>query len=102
MPLLETLAIKVSSSIAKAILKRWLKDSPVTEAASSSLIDIIQSKTNDILAQRRGNRQFEEIGERVAMSFLPIFEDGSNHLDESGRIAIAMAVAETLDNSSID
>ena len=66
-------------------------------------MDLIKSKTADVMAQRRASRQFEEVGEKVAESLLPVFEmEGPPHLDESSCAAVALAVAETLNRSAID
>jgi hypothetical protein len=100
MTLVETLALTVGPTIAKAILKSWLKDSDIALNTTSSLVDLLTSKTKDKIAQQRGRRQFEEIGEKVAESLLPLFEEA--HLEESGRVAVALAVAETLDKTPID
>ena len=87
MPLLETLALQVGPTIAKSILKLWLKDSGVASDVTSSLVDILKLKTTDAIAQRRAQRQFEEIGENVAESLLPVFEGTS--LDEGSRRTFA-------------
>ena len=96
MPLLEVLAIDVGASIAKAILKRWLGDAgPITDAASS-IVDVLKTRTADRLAQRRAERQFEAIGEKVGESLLPLFEVEGAILAENERMAVARAVADTL------
>src|SRR5260370_37435696 len=100
MALIETLTIELGSSIAKSILKLWLKDSDIASDASSSLIDVLKSWTTDRTAQRRGQRQFEEIGEQVGENLLPIFEKDGANLDEESRTAVALAVAETLNTVS--
>jgi hypothetical protein len=74
MALIETLTLQVGPAIAKAILKVWLKDRRLAADIASSLVDLIKSKTADVIAQRRASRQFEEIGERVAESLLPVCE----------------------------
>jgi len=99
MTLIETLALAVGPAIAKAILKIWLKDSHIALNTTSSFVDLLTSKTKDGIAQRRGSRQFEEIGEKVAEGLLPLFEEA--HLEESGRVAVALAVAGTLDKAQI-
>jgi hypothetical protein len=73
MALLETLTLQVGPAIAKAILKFWLKDQKFASDIASSLLDLIKSKTADVIAQRRAVRQFEEIGEKVAENLLPVF-----------------------------
>jgi NACHT domain len=98
MQLAEIIAIEVGSAIAKSILKLWLKDSALGEDISSSLIDLLKSRTSDTLAQRRGQRQFDAIGEKVGESLLPLFEIEGSRLDEGSRTAVALAVAEAFNN----
>ena len=64
MGLLESLALAVGPAIAKAILRSWLDDSDILASTSTSLVDLLARKTKDIIAQQRGRRQFEEIGEK--------------------------------------
>jgi RecG-like helicase len=101
MPLLETVTLEVGAAIAKSILKLWLKDSNLGQDITSSLIDLFKAKTSDKLAQKRGERQFEAIGEKVGESLLPLFESEATGLDESGRTAVAIAVAEAFNISKL-
>lgn len=96
MPLLEVLAVDVGASIAKAILKRWLGDSGPIPDTASSIVDVLKTRTADRLAQRRAERQFEAIGEKVGESLLPLFEVEGALLEENERMAVARAVADTL------
>ncbi len=101
MPLLEAVTIEVGAAIAKSILKIWVKDSKLGEDISSSLIDLFKSHTSDAIAQRRGQRQFETIGEKVGESLLPLFQSESAHLDEGDRTAVALMVAEAFNKSKL-
>ncbi|HWS83193.1 MAG TPA: NACHT domain-containing protein [Ktedonobacteraceae bacterium] len=99
MSLIATLSIEVGASIAKSILKLWLKDFDIAVDTASTIVDMLKSKMTDRVAQQRAQRQFEAIGEKVGESLLPIFEaDGT--LDEGSRTAVALAVAETLNTIS--
>src|SRR5436305_1207191 len=100
MALVETLMIEVGSSIAKSILKVWLKDSDLLSDASGSIVDVFSSLTKDRIAQRRAKEQFEKIGEQVGENLLPLFLTEGANLDEPTRTAIALAVAETLNTAS--
>src|SRR5215213_8685903 len=102
MTLLEVIATVLGPSIAKSILKKWLNDSTIAADLTSSLVDLIKSKTSDVLTQTRMARQFEAIGERVAESLLIVFEAEGASILENGRTAVALAVAETLDKAGID
>lgn len=101
MPLAEVLTIEVGASIAKWILKRWLKDSPLGDDISSNLIDVLMARTSDILAAREGNRQFEKIGEQVGKTLIPLFEREGAQLDEGSKIAVAYEVAAAFDKSRL-
>src|SRR5713226_422142 len=101
MPLLESAALEVGAAISKSILKLWLKNSSLESEISSNLIDLLKSKTSDIFAQRKGERQFEDIGDEIGKSLLPLFEIEGSHLDEGDRTSVALAVAETFNKSRI-
>lgn len=101
--LVETLTLRVGPVIAKAILKVFLKDKGIALGSSEAVIDLLKSKTSDVLAQQHAKRQFEEIGERVAQSLEPVFEaDGFNIKEkESSFKAITLALAETIEAAQI-
>ena len=91
MALLETLALAVGPAVAKNILKFWLGDQEIARSIGGELIDLLKSKVPDILAQQRGKRQFEAIGEKIAENLQPLFED--TPLTEERRDAVAKAVS---------
>jgi len=96
MPLVEVLALDVGSSIAKAILKRWLGESEPISDTALSIVDVLKTRTADRLVQKRAERQFEVIGEKVGQSLLPLFQVEGALLKENERMAVAEAVADTL------
>jgi Leucine-rich repeat (LRR) protein len=98
MSLIAALSIEVGGSIAKSLLKNWLKDSDIASDASATIMDILKSKTADRLTQKKAERQFEMIGEKVGENLLPLFESEGAGLVESSRVAVALAVAETLNS----
>ena len=93
--LLTDLSIEIGPAIAKSILKLWFKDFNIAVDVASSVLDMLKSKTIDRVAQKRGQRQFEAIGEKVAESLLPIFEAHSD-LSKGRYTAVALTVADTL------
>ena len=98
MPSIETLLITVlGPAIAKSILKVWLKDKTIALDVSSALVDILKKKTQDALAQRSGNRVFEGIGEKVALSLKPHFEGFS----DKQALLVGKVVSESLDRAEI-
>ncbi len=101
MTLIEAVTLEVGAAIAKSILKLWIKDSTIGNDISSSLIDLLKSRTADLVSQHKGQRQFDAIGEKVAESLLPLFEVEGSRLNEGSRVAIARAVAETFNKSKL-
>ena len=99
MSLLTAAAIEIGKAVAKSIFKFWMKDTELGQDISSSMIDLVGVKTSNALAQRKGNRQFEEIGDKISESILPLLKSENVHLDEDERRAVAIAVAETLNKS---
>lgn len=102
MPISDLLILTLGSAIAKSLVKVWLKDPNVASDFTSDLIDLIGAKTNDVLLQKRANRQFESIGEKIAKELLPLFENERELLDKGSQEAVALAVASTLGNSKVD
>ncbi|MFA6545396.1 MAG: NACHT domain-containing protein [Limisphaerales bacterium] len=101
MSLTSTLAVSVGPAIAKAILKVWLKDRDFLGSIGESITDLVSKKTSDEFAKKKAERQFNEIGDRVAQSLVPLFESDGSALNEGGKIAVAMAVAESLEKTPI-
>src|SRR5438270_3551584 len=101
MPLAEVVILKVGSAIAKSIFQLWLKDMPVVSSAASSILDMLELRTSDKIAQQKARRQFEAIGEKVGENLLPLFEAERTQLDEGSRTAVALAVEETFQRASI-
>lgn len=101
MPLLETVIIEVSAAISKSIVKLWVKDSSLGTDISTGLIDILKSHTSDALVQRRGQRQFEAIGDKVCEQLLPLFEIEGAGINENGRTAVARKVAEAFEQARL-
>src|SRR4051812_36102377 len=101
MPFAEVLTLEVGSAIAKYILKLWMKDTSLASNISLSIVDVIKNKTSDALAQRRGQRQFDVIGEKVAESLFSLFEVEGASLDEGSRKVVASTVAETLNTAHL-
>lgn len=100
MALIEALTLTLAPVIAKSILKLWLKDQAVALDVSSSLVDLLGQKLKDVTTKQHAKREFEEIGEKVALSLLPFFKDAK--LDESSQEAVVFAVSKTIENAKIN
>jgi hypothetical protein len=99
--LLTASAIMVGKAVTKSIFKFWMKDSELGEDISSSLIDLVASKTSDALAQRKGSRQFEDIGDKISEDILRLLKSEGISLDEGDRRAASSAVEETLNKAKL-
>ena len=91
---LTTLIYSLAPSIAISLGKLWLKDKEIGLGVFESVVDLFAEKTGDLLAQRRGGREFEAIGEKVAESLLPLFDEFQ--IDNAEKEAVALAIADTL------
>jgi hypothetical protein len=78
MPLLETLTVSLGVSVAKAILKIWIRDSSVGSEFASEIIDVIKSKTTDFFARRNGQRQFQGLTACPKIQMLSLRKSGSD------------------------
>src|SRR3712207_6582317 len=99
MDILELLMTTVGPTIAKNILKLWLKDRDIAQDISSDLLDLLKAKVSDIRAQQRGKLQFERIGHEVADNLLPLFDQVS--LTDDSKHLIGTEVAKTLESAKI-
>lgn len=94
---LQAILIKVvGSGIAKGILNLWLDEEMFEREIGKNFISIFASKTDDLIAQRRGSRQFEEISEKIAENLLPIFNSASGNIPEERKIEIAQLAGQAI------
>src|SRR5207249_4203192 len=98
---LEETYVDVGTAIAKSVLKLWAKDVVLDNDNAASLIDLLKSQTSDIIAQRKGQRQFDIIGERIVENLFPLFESEGARLSNGARAAIAIAVGEAFNKAKI-
>lgn len=101
MAIIETLTLGFGAGIAKGVLKIWLQDQAIALNVSSSIVDLIKTKTKDKLAQRKANRQFEEIGEKVAKQLLQLFEAEGVDPEDEGLASASHAAGDTLNKTPI-
>src|SRR5258707_5746767 len=97
---LAAVVIEIGSVAVKHILKLWFKDSSLERDVSSSLVDMLKTKTSDVFAQRKGELQFAEIGVHIGESLLPMFEQESR-LDEGECIAVAYTVRDAFSHTRL-
>jgi hypothetical protein len=91
MPLVEILIGTLGAPLAKLLLKNYLEDP--AEAVGLSLIDLAKKKIEGRLEQRTVQRQFEDLGDKIAAQLASVFRE----TDEVAIEAIAHELAKALD-----
>ena len=102
MALIELLTVGIGAAVAKTALRRWLEDSDYANSASTTIVDIIARKLNDVTAQRRGARSLERVAEDVAEALVVFFEVEARELSEREQEAAALAVADAMNSAQIN
>ena len=100
MTLLIPAVLEVGAAATKHILKLWLGNSSLGDEIGASLVDLLKLKTSDVIAQRKGERQFAELGNQIGESLLPLFEREGN-FDEGDYIAVAYAAKEAFEQAKL-
>ena len=108
-PTIEILITTIGFAVAKSLVKVWMKEFVVVEEIAGSILDLLKGRTSDLIAARKGSRQFEEIGDRVAKSLEPIFRlyELEAEIDEKtqnrklNKQAVAEAVALAINSTPI-
>lgn len=86
---IETLIVSLGAAVAEAVFSVWIKENPIT----STITEVIQKKTEDLLLARRIEREFTSLGDKIASSLKPIFD---NYYGEStkGKISYEAVIRE--------
>jgi Leucine-rich repeat (LRR) protein len=101
MALMETLTVNLGAAVAKSVIKAWLKDDELAQAASASLVDTLSKHIPDFLARRRTAHQFDRIADTIAETLAPLIEAEFPLIDDGERISAILAVSQALDTSVI-
>jgi Leucine-rich repeat (LRR) protein len=92
----------VGAATAKAALKFWLQDEELLATAGGDLTSLLASKLPGFIERRRAGTLFERIAEDVAVKLEPFFAHEFSGLADGEREAAAIAVANVLDQASLD
>lgn len=101
MPLIEALILGIGNGVARGVVKLWLRDAKILEETSLSVLDMIRTKTTDVLAQRASEHQFQLIAEHVAGAVGEVFDRDGVGLDESAKVSVAKAVEQILEDTPL-
>ena len=100
MALVETVALVLGPSIAKALLKSWLGENVAVDVLGE-IIDRLKTKGGDVVTDRNNRRQLEQVGEQVAARMRPVFDIEAASLDQQGRDTVVREVAATLEQARV-
>lgn len=95
--------IKIGTSVSKALLKVWLKDSIIAKSISSDIAGIIGGKFEDIFKARKANRFFDRISEIIADELKLIFKNAeiNNRISEDASEKLASLIIKIFDETAI-
>lgn len=99
MTLPEILIMTIGSAIVKSLLKIWLKEQPLLEAASTSSIDLLKSKAPDLFSARKAEREFANLGDKISKNLEPVFRNCN--LQDNSYNAVALEVASAISDAKI-
>ncbi len=102
MTLLESLIVGIGASIAKSVLKIWLKDHSIIAETGGTISGILIKKIPDLLDRNAGEREFERIRDHSAKSILKLVEKEGSSIEADRLTLIANGASTTLENTSID
>jgi hypothetical protein len=94
MALAEILVVKLGSRLGKILLKSYLRDP--AEAIGDDLLEVAKGKIESLLDRREAKRQFERIGERIAIQLEPLFAHEFQRVETSVE-AVVIELAKALD-----
>jgi len=101
MPLLETFVTGISTAVATGVLKMWLKDDPLVLAASTTTIDLLKKKLENVLDRGTAVRELAKIRDRSAASFQQMIDKGDSAVPEVDIEFIANAAAAVISNTDL-
>lgn len=101
MALLETLIIGVGAGIAKGIFRIWLRHDPVAQSVGEAIVNVVKKKTDDTLAQRSAQRQFDRISEEAAQAVMRVFDLEAAGMAEDRRQLVADAAGRTVKTAEV-
>ena len=102
MPLIETLTVTVGASVAKTLLRLWLKDEALALDLGLSLTDLAKAGGKSFLERRGLERSFERIAEEVAEKLDSYLEAEFSQVPENEVVAAIHAAQGTVDSAHLD
>ena len=96
MAILSLVTYAIGPSIAKAILKLWLKDQGILPDIIPELFDLLKSTAQSERDARHAASRIEDLGVQVIQQLQPVFDDAGPSLEAAGRAAVAQELVTTL------
>lgn len=102
MPLIETLTMSIGASVAKAVLKLWLRDESLALDLSLSLTDLAERGGKGFKERRGLRRGFERVAEEVAEKLDAYLEAEFSRVPANEIEAAIYAAQGTIDSAKLD
>jgi hypothetical protein len=90
----ELLITTVGATVAKLTLAWWLREPSFVVEASSGLIDALAKRTSDLLAVRRGSREFEVLAEKSAERLKCLIDSEFPLMDKDKLVPVCHTVSD--------
>lgn len=99
MAISSALVVPIGTSLARHLISLWMGKGTVASDVTENLTDYFLHAGATVLDARSAERTFQELGDRMAASLIPLFE--AEPLDENGIQAVTHAVSQTIGETSI-
>src|SRR4051812_37482713 len=99
MAVVETALVKVGSAAANFALRSWAGKRRAERQRSSELIEQLADGGLNLFANRKLERQFERLADRIAEDLRPLVENEFQAMPLNERIAALNAVTDALDET---
>jgi hypothetical protein len=96
MPILSLVTYAIGPSIAKAILKLWLKDQSILPDVIPDLLDLLKSAAQGERDAHQAARRIEDLGVQVVQQLQPVFDDAGPSVGDTSHATVAQELATTL------
>jgi len=99
--MLELIAKLVAPSIAKGIIKVWLKDNVIAQSAGNSIVDLLKIKFEDFNERETVRLEFETVQNRVSNYLAELLEKEFGSLTKTQSKQVFNAVSLTIDSAEL-
>lgn len=99
--MIETVAVALGASVAKAVMKTWLKDHALARDVGLTTVELLEKQFPQYVDRRRAKRQVERIAEAVGARLAPVIEIEFRSLDSGDLQAALDIVGAAIDSTPL-